>query len=366
MVRLTDYGWLLRDRRRIEAFSRALAAAVSPSAVVLDLGTGLGTFSILACMHGCARAVAVEPGSVIALAREHALASGFADRIEFLQARATEIELPERVDVIVSDLSGALPLFEDHLVSVIHTRDRFLKPGGTLIPQRDRLMCAPVRSIPDPWSAVPGIDFTAARTMALSEPQAQHVEPADLAAEPRCWAELDYATIATPDVTGSAEWASVDGEVQGFALWFESTLHGEITYSSGPWFPESVHATMVLPLLEPLRATNALRLTIEATHAGGRYVVRWRAGSGAWQTTRAERSVRRHRIGEQWLLIDDATGAVHLLNETGARVWDALQRGDDPETIAAALARDYEVDGPRASADVAAIVLELRRAGLMD
>src|SRR6185436_3997609 len=366
MYRLTDYGAILRDRRRVDAYSRALAASVSPSAIVLDLGAGLGTFSILACLHGCERVYAVEPGEVIGVAREHALANGVADRIEFLRKRATEIELPERVDVIVSDLAGALPLFEEHIPSVIHAREHFLKPGGVLIPQRDRLMCAPVAAIPDPWNAIPAVDFTAAKTMALSEPQAVRVAPADLVAEPRCWAELDYATIASPDVRGSVEWATAGGEIRGFALWFESTLHGDITNSSGPWFPDNVYATMVLPLLEPLRATDALRLTIDATLAGGRYILKWRVGEGAWQTTRTERSILQHRIGEHLLLIDGASGAYHVLNETGAEVWEALRRGDDVETIAAALARHYDVDAPRASEDVAAIVRDLRRAELMD
>lgn len=366
MYRLTDYGSMLRDRGRVDAWSRALASVVSPTTVVLDLGAGIGTFSILACMHGCARVYAVEPQDVIGVAREHAIANGFADSIQFLQARATEIELPERVDVIVSDLSGALPLFEEHLASVIHARGHFLKPGGTLIPRRDRLMCAPVSSIADPWGVIPGIDFTAARMMACNEPHAMRVVPADLAAEPRCWAELDYTAIASPDVSGSVEWAAMNAEVHGFALWFESTLHGDITTSSGPWFPDSVHATIVLPLPELLRVTDALQLTIEATLVGGRYIVRWRVGDGAWQSTRIARSFLERRVGGELLLIERASGACHMLNETGAYVWEALRRGDDVETIATALARDYEVDAPRASEDVAAIVLQLRLEGLMD
>src|ERR1700755_2360161 len=128
MYRLTDYGSMLADRRRVDAYARALEAAISPSSVVVDLGAGIGTFSILACKLGAARVYAVEPATIIAVAKDNATRNGVADRIHFLQTRALDLELPEPVDLIVSDLSGAIPLFEEHLPSVIHVRDRFLRP----------------------------------------------------------------------------------------------------------------------------------------------------------------------------------------------------------------------------------------------
>src|SRR5688500_16584243 len=119
MYRLTDYGWMLRDRARIDAYTRALASVITSESVVLDLGTGIGTFSLIACRLGAARVYAVDPSETIAVAEEHARENGFADRIRFMRARATEIELPEQVDVIVSDLASALPLFEENLPSII-------------------------------------------------------------------------------------------------------------------------------------------------------------------------------------------------------------------------------------------------------
>lgn len=367
MYRLIEYGSMLRDRRRVEAYSGALAAVVSPSSVVLDLGAGIGTFSILACKYGCARVYAVEPGDVIGVARANASANGVAGRIHFLQARATDIELPEQVDVIVSDLGGALPLFEEHLTSVMDARDRFLKPAGVLIPRRDRLMCAPVSAerlhaeFVEPWRAVAGVDLTPAETIALHTPHPLRVDPADLAAEPQCWADLDYATITSPHVSASMEWSFPSPrEIHGVALWFDSTLYGDITYASGPWFPDSVHATMVLPLR--VHAAEQLTLSLEATLTAGRYVVTWDQGGG--RPARLSRASRPD--GNDLLLFDRVSGEIHVLNETAARVWEALRRGDDVETIVAAMARDYEVDAPRASNDVAAIVLDLQRAGLMD
>lgn len=402
MYRLIDYGAMLRDRRRVAAYTRALSAVITPSSVVLDVGTGVGTFSILAARLGAQRVYAIESSDVIAVAEEHARANGVEDRIRFLHGTAAEIEVPERVDVVVSDLSGALPLFEEHLTTIINVRDRFLKPGGILIPQRDRLFCAPVSNealyarIVEPWRSIDGVDFSAGETMALNTPQAHAIRPEDLASEPQCWATLDYATLDSPHVRGSAAFtAGSDLPIHGFALWFESTLHGDIVHGSGPWSPESVHATMLLPLLRPLERPRGQTFPFdcEAVLAAGRYVVTWSAGAerqssflseprstaslqdreatsmtdSAPLPERVEVSdqVLSRRVGPELLLLDQATGIYHVLNETGAQVWESLQRGEPLGAIAETVASGYAIDVERATADVAAIVSQLRQANLV-
>ena len=48
---------------------------------------------------------------------------------------ALDIELPERVDVVVSEWLGGFGIDEGMLVPVITARDRWLKPGGVMIPR---------------------------------------------------------------------------------------------------------------------------------------------------------------------------------------------------------------------------------------
>jgi protein arginine N-methyltransferase 1 len=101
---------MILDVPRMEAYVRALRAAISPGCVVADIGAGTGIFAMLACQARRARRVfAVDPNPAIDVARQIAAANGFADRIEFFEALSTRIELPERADVIVSDLRGILP-----------------------------------------------------------------------------------------------------------------------------------------------------------------------------------------------------------------------------------------------------------------
>ncbi|HKO54767.1 MAG TPA: HPr-rel-A system PqqD family peptide chaperone, partial [Thermoanaerobaculia bacterium] len=171
------------------------------------------------------------------------------------------------------------------------------------------------------------------------------------------------------------------------------TLREGIISKSGPWSEGSVHATMVLPLLAPLQARDGFRLTLDATLAAGRYVISWQAGDGPRQSTflseprsaasltarnavnaappaeaetfRVSEHALCRRVGDDALLFDTAAGTYHVLNETGARVWELLEQGQSMATIATAVAAEYDVDAQRAAEDVAAIVAQLREANLV-
>jgi len=140
MYSLHSYGQMLGDATRMEAYTAALRRAVKPGSVILDLGCGPGVFALLACQWGARRVYAIEPDNVIELAREAATANGFADRIEFFQNFSTDITLPEKVDVIISDLRGVLPWYRQHIPSIVDARNRFLAPDGVLprLPSRAR------------------------------------------------------------------------------------------------------------------------------------------------------------------------------------------------------------------------------------
>src|SRR5690242_2163452 len=116
MYSLRAYGEMIADAGRFDAYSQAIDRVVRPGDVVLEIGCGPGVFSLLACRAGASRVYAIETEDVIHLARELATANGLAGCITFLQGDSRKLELPERVNVIVSDIRGNLPLF-DHAVS---------------------------------------------------------------------------------------------------------------------------------------------------------------------------------------------------------------------------------------------------------
>src|SRR5438105_13764263 len=110
MYSIKGYGAMVADGFRTDAYCEALRRAVKPGSTVLDIGTGTGIFALLACRFGARKVYAIEPGDVIQVARETAVANGFGDRIQFIQAYCEKVELHQRADLIVSDLRGVLPV----------------------------------------------------------------------------------------------------------------------------------------------------------------------------------------------------------------------------------------------------------------
>ena len=108
---------------------------VRPGDIVLDVGAGSGILSVFAARAGAARVYAVERTSAAVLAQELAAANGVAEIVQVIHGDVMDVELPERVDVIVSEWLGGFGIDEGMLVPVIVARDRWLKPGGVMIPR---------------------------------------------------------------------------------------------------------------------------------------------------------------------------------------------------------------------------------------
>jgi len=125
---------MICDRGRTEAFRRAIDSVVRPGDIVLDVGAGSGILSVFAARAGAAGVYAVEQTSVAVLAEELAAANEVAETVKVIHGDVIDIEPPERVDVIVSEWLGGFGIDEGMLVPVIAARERWLKPGGVMIP----------------------------------------------------------------------------------------------------------------------------------------------------------------------------------------------------------------------------------------
>jgi predicted RNA methylase len=123
------------DRVRTGAFRRAIDSVVRPGDIVLDVGAGSGILSVFAARADATRVYAVERTSAAVLAQELAAANGVAEIVQVIHGDVTDAELPERVDVVVSEWLGGFGIDEGMLVPVIAARDRWLKPGGIMIPR---------------------------------------------------------------------------------------------------------------------------------------------------------------------------------------------------------------------------------------
>lgn len=142
---LYDHLGMLSDHERMRGYHDAIrlnAESHFKGKVVLDVGTGTGVLAIWAAQAGARRVFAVEGTSVAQHAETMAKAHGFGSVIEVLRGRMEDVQLPEPVDVIVSEWMGYFLLRESMIQSVIFARDRWLRPGGVMYPSSARLLLA--------------------------------------------------------------------------------------------------------------------------------------------------------------------------------------------------------------------------------
>jgi protein arginine N-methyltransferase 1 len=291
MYSLRDYGEMIADRERFEAYGQAIAQAVRPGDVVLEIGCGPGVFALLACHAGARKVYAVDSEEIVHFARELAVANGFADRMEFIQSDSRKVQLPELANVIISDIRGSLPLFGYAIGSLEDARHRLLAPGGRLIPQRDTLKAAVIDAgdfyskLISPWQeSVPSLDLSPSLSLLLNGSYTSQFNPDQLLTNPQTWAVLDYSVGVKSCPTAIMDFSVTrSGTAHGFCLWFEADLGKSITYSSGPASPKTIYGQVFLPWLEavPVEQGQRICLSLQANLVGEEYIWRWETKVGS-------------------------------------------------------------------------------------
>jgi type I protein arginine methyltransferase len=284
MYSLKGFEEMIDDGVRMAAYSAALRSVISPTSVVVDVGAGTGIMSLLACQFGAKRVYAIEPNDAVVVARQNAIANGMGDRITFIQGMSTEVAPPEKADVVVADLRGILPLFRSNIDSLIHAREHLVKPGGVLIPKRDRLWMAVVTN-PNSTSGAKGwnrndcgLSLSAASQYLANTTRKQRQSIDDLLTAPVCWATLDYATIESPHVESSVDLeASCSGTAAGISMWFETILWGDIGFSNGPGNEQAIYGMLFFPLAQTVDVEkgDSIRVAVKARHHEGDYLWQW-------------------------------------------------------------------------------------------
>jgi ribosomal protein L11 methyltransferase PrmA/PRMT5 arginine-N-methyltransferase len=282
---LEDYGKMVSDKIRMDAYLGALQRAVTPGSIVVDLGCGPGVFAMHACRLGAKRVYAIEPDEAIQIAQDLADANGLGSQIECIQSVSTQVTLPEQADVIIADLRGILPLWGNSLPSMIDARERFLKPGGVLIPKRDTLWATVIEAPATygrstlPWeTALRGFDTSVIREMTTNSVYKIRTHPNEYLGEPCEIESIDYGTVTSSSHTSDSRWqVSRSGIAHGIALWFETELAEGIGLSNAPGQPELLYGQAFFPFREPLPVTGGDRVTLQirADLVRGDYVWRW-------------------------------------------------------------------------------------------
>ncbi len=133
---------MLQDRRRVEAYDIALKK-VCKDKVVADVGAGTGILSIIAAEGGAAKVYAIENSEIYKRCKREISKKGLQHTVKIMNCLAEEAPIdPSEVDIIVSEWMGYFLLFERMLPSVLSVRDKCLKQGGIIIPNRVRIFLA--------------------------------------------------------------------------------------------------------------------------------------------------------------------------------------------------------------------------------
>jgi len=277
-----DYGQLslhrlmLSDEIRTGTYRKALSSTVKPGDVVLDVGAGTGIMAMLAAQAGARKVYAVEKASIAELARRLIEQNGLEDKIELIHSEIESVALPDRVDLLVGEWMGCYGVDENLLPSIVIARDRWLKPGGSVLPEVVAGWLAPVEdddladSI-ESWRRRPyDLDFDPlAHATANEVLMGQHqIGTDDLLAEPQQLWTTDVRSISLDDARApfSAQLgflAGRGGRLSALAAWFVARFPDGSVLTNSPDAPDTHWGRSVFPLNAAIEVTPGLPMEVE-------------------------------------------------------------------------------------------------------
>jgi len=136
---------MLEDSIRTSTYQNAMLRNCKDfkDKVVLDVGTGSGILALFAIQAGARKVYAVEASDMAKHAEKIIKLNGLSDKITVIKGKVEQIDLPEKVDIIVSEPMGVLLVHERMLESFVLARDKHLKPEGAMFPSTGTIFISP-------------------------------------------------------------------------------------------------------------------------------------------------------------------------------------------------------------------------------
>jgi protein arginine N-methyltransferase 1 len=267
---------MLRDTIRCNAFRRAIMDAVKPGDVVLDIGAGTGILSLFAAEAGASKVYAVEQTLIAEFAQRIVDVNGRGEIITVMQGDMSTMELPEKVDIIISEWLGGYGVDENLLSVVLLARDRWLKPGGKMMPESVTAWMAPafdelLQQDVDFWCSEPygiNLDLIGEATAGSLDCACNHVKQEHIFSDPQLMWEVDALTCtherATKPFRCQLEFfATRDGQVNAMAAWFQAPLTSDVLMSNAPDDSDTHWGRHVFPIGRVISIKKGTRVAVD-------------------------------------------------------------------------------------------------------
>ena len=285
---LVQQQGMLQDSVRTSLYQFAMLENTADFAgkTVLDVGAGTGILSFFAARAGASRVYAVEASGMASKAEKLAAGNGLSGVVSVINQRVEEVELANepdgRVDVLISEPLGIALVNERMLESYITARDKLLKPGGKMFPDRATLFAAPFSDdalYQEQFAKAAfwcqpnffGVDLNALRDDALtfyySQPVVGPVAPHTICC-PAVSKAFDFTSMSMEaiqrfEIPLSFTLGGIT-QIHGIALWFDCNFPGsqrEVLLGTAPTDPLTHWYQVRCMLRAPLALGTNHRLT---------------------------------------------------------------------------------------------------------
>eukprot|EP00029_Vermamoeba_vermiformis_P006312 TRINITY_DN2437_c0_g4_i1.p1 TRINITY_DN2437_c0_g4~~TRINITY_DN2437_c0_g4_i1.p1 ORF type:complete len:354 (-),score=95.42 TRINITY_DN2437_c0_g4_i1:98-1129(-) len=240
---------MLKDKVRTLGYKHAIMdnPQLFKDKIVLDVGCGTGILSMFAAKAGAKKVYGIECSNIIHQAREIVRDNGLDGVVELIQAKVEEVELPvAQVDVIISEWMGYFCFYETMLSSVIFARDKWLVPGGVIMPDKAYVYVAGIEDGEYKeeklgyWDNVYGFDMSCIRKLAVKEPLVDTVEADAIVTNAWKFSSIDINTVTNKELTFTAQFkitANRNDYVHALIAYFDvefSRCHKPVRFSTSP------------------------------------------------------------------------------------------------------------------------------------
>lgn len=201
---------------------------------------------MFAARAGARKVYGIECSGIANQAKEIIKVNGFSGVIEILHVKAEEATLPvDKVDIIISEWMGYFLFYESMLNSVLFARDKWLKPGGLLFPDKATLHISAIEDADyraekiDFWDAVYGFNMSCIKRMALLEPLIDTVYPESICSDVSKIFEIDINTVTVEDLSFRVPFCIRflrEDFCHALVVHFDITFPGDkrVSFSTGP------------------------------------------------------------------------------------------------------------------------------------